>query len=222
MEAAANYASLLYLEKQHGPKAMDPLLETFRVHLLRKMEDGRAIEAAGPIVWGLRLHSSLSDDAWRTITYEKGSWIMHMLRRRLGDARFHQLLSETCRRYAHEPITTEQFRKLAESMMGPKAGPEPLAEFFESWIYGTGIPALKLNWSVKGKAPALKLTGTVTQSGVDDDFTIEVPVEVHYAKGAPVTFWVRTSNEPASFSFTVKQAPAKVVLPFGGVLTARH
>ncbi len=220
MEAIANYTALLYVEKRRGPKALDSILETFQARLLRKMDDGRAVESTGPITWGMRLQSSQSADAWRAITYEKGAWIMHMLRRRLGDPAFHRLLAEVCRRYAHEPISTEQFRKLAEEMMGPKAGPQPLAEFFESWIYGTGIPTLKLNWSAKGKAPALKLTGTVTQSNVEDDFSVEVPVEVYYGRGNPVTIWVRTSNEAASFSMNLKQTPTRVVLPAGTSILA--
>ena len=223
MEAAANYSALLYLEKRRGPKAIDSQMELFQSHLLHKMADGRTIESAGPITWGLRLRSSQSEGAWRVITYEKGAWILHMLRRRLGDERFHKLLAEVCRRYAHDAISTEQFRKLAEEMMGPKAGSEPLAEFFDTWVYGTGIPALKLNWSVKGKAPALRVSGTVAQSSVDEDFTVEVPVEIHYAKGAPVTYWVRTSNEPTSFSFNVKQPPSRLTIPAGtGVLAMKR
>lgn len=222
MEAAANYAALLNYEKRRGLKALDALLESFSTHLLRKMEDGRTTESAGPITWGLRLQSSQSEGAWRVITYEKGAWIMHMLRRRLGDERFKGLLADVCRKYAHEPITNEQFRKAAEHAMGPKAGADSLADFFESWVYGTGIPALKLNWTLKGKAPAFKVTGTVTQSGVDDDFAVEVPIEIQYAKGAVTTQWVRTSNEPVAFSFNVRQPPARVQIPIGtGVLATR-
>lgn len=222
MEAMASYASLLYLEKRRGSKALDSFLELFQAHLLHKMEDGRTLESAGPITWGIRLHSQ-SENAWRVITYEKGAWIIHMLRRRMGDERFHKLLAETCRRYSHEPLSTEQFRRLAEELMGPKGGADSLAEFFESWVYGTGIPALKLTSSVKGKAPALKLTGTVEQSGVEDDFTVEVPVEVYQGRGAPLTQWVRTSSEPASFTLNLKQPPTRVALPAGtGVLAIRR
>lgn len=215
MEALASYSSLLYLEKRRGPKAVESLLEIYLSHLMNKMEDGRTTESAGPITLGLRLQSSQTEGAWRVITYEKGAWILHMLRRRMGDENFHKFLGELCRRYAHEPLDTEQFRKVAESMMGPKAGNEPLAEFFESWVYGTGIPALKMNYALRGKAPALKLTGSVTQSGVDEDFTVEVPIDVYSAKGSATTVWVRTSNEPATFSINLKQPPTRVVLPSG-------
>ncbi len=222
MEALANYASLQYLEKRRGPKALEPVLDAYMAHLLHKLEDGRTIESVGPIIWGLRLQTSQSEDAWRTITYEKGSWIIHMLRRRMGDVRFQKLLSEMCRRYIKDPISTEQFRRLAEECMGAKPGDEPLAEFFESWVYGTGIPSLKVNYTVKGKVPALKVTGTVTQSGVDEEFSTDVPVEIHYPKGPPRVVWVRTASEPASFSVAVRQMPVRVSIPAGtGVLALK-
>jgi hypothetical protein len=222
MEAMAHYAAMLYLEKRHGPKAMAGLLESFEGRLLARIDGKRTVESVGPITWGVRLESTQSTEAWRIITYEKGAWILHMLRRRMGDERFHKLLAEVVRRYSRDPLTTEGFRKLAEEVMGAKAGDEPLAAFFESWVYGTGIPQLKLNWALRGQAPAWKLTGTVVQSGVDDEFSADVPVEIHYARGPATVVWVRTSNEPATFSVTVKQAPVRVVLPAGtSVLAVR-
>jgi len=37
-------------------------------------------------------------------------------------------------------------------------------------------------------------------------------VEIQFARGRSQVVWVRTSNEPATFSVTVRQAPAKVLL----------
>ena len=71
-----------------------------------------------------------------------------------------------------------------------------------------------------GKAPALKLTVTVEQSGVDDEFSVAVPVEIQFGKAKPVTRLVRTSGEPAVFSVNLRQAPAKVVLDPGNSVLA--
>jgi hypothetical protein len=79
-------------------------------------------------------------------------------------------------------------------------------------VYGTGIPALKLTYTVKGTAPALRLVGTVTQSDADDNVSVSVPVEIKVASGNTVTEWVRTGSEPAAFSVALKQAPLKVTL----------
>jgi hypothetical protein len=65
----------------------------------------------------------------------------------------------------------------------------------------------------------VKLSGTVTQTGVDDDFSIEAPVEIQFAKGPPETVWVRTSGDTATFHATLHRAPAHVAL--GDVLASR-
>ncbi len=214
MEALSSYSALLWLEKKKGLKAMQGVLDEYRDHLLSKDEQaGRTLESAGPIIWGPRLESSPQPDAWRAITYEKGAWIFHMLRRRLGDDRFMKMLAELRKRYEYKTVSTDNLRELAKEFLPPKTPPATIDTFFENWVYATGIPTLKLKLATKGVAPAIRVTGSVMQSGVDDDFTTEVPVEIQFAKGASQTLWVRTSNEATPFSTTVKQVPTKVVIP---------
>src|SRR5205807_4943168 len=113
-------SALLYIEKKKGRKAVDQLLESYKAHLLAKVPGGDStLESVGPIAWGTRLFSSQAPDAWRVITYEKGSWILHMLRGRLGDDAFLKMLAEMANRYRFKPITTEQFHKLAAEFMPP-------------------------------------------------------------------------------------------------------
>ena len=221
MEALASYSSLLYLEKKKGTRAMENMLEEYKRRLLSKDEEGKPVESAGPITWSLRLSSSLSPAAWRIITYDKGSWIIHMLRRRMGDQQFWAMLTEACRRYRFSAITTQQFRQLAEEYL-PKNAPErSLENFFEQWVYGTGIPTLKLSFSVKGKAPAVRLTGTVKQSDVPEDFSALVPVEIQFANAKPMVRWVRTGDDAGTFAVGLKQPPLKVLLDPSGAVLAR-
>lgn len=208
LEAMSNYSALLWLEKKKGARAVDSVLTEYRDHLLSKDDQGRTLESAGPITWGPRLQSSGNESAWRSITYEKGAWILHMLRRRLGDERFLKMMAETRRRYEFRSISIENFRDLAKEFMPPRSDPGAIDVFFDNWVYATGIPTLKVKYAVHG----LKISGSVAQSGVDDDFSADVPVEIQFAKGAPQTIWVRTSNDGASFAATVKQAPTKVAL----------
>jgi hypothetical protein len=212
MEALANYSALLYLEKRRGTHSLEIMLLNYRDSLLAKNEAGQTVDSAGPIVLGTRLESSQEPRAWRTITYGKGSWIMQMLRGRLGDDRFLALLAETMKRYDHKDISTEQFRLLAAEFLPAKSDDPKLQTFFEQWVYGTGIPTMKLSWTVKGTAPNLRLRGTVTQSGVDKDFTATVPVEIVLAKGRTMTQWVRSADVPVTFSVALKAAPLKVSL----------
>jgi hypothetical protein len=212
MEALANYSALLYLEKRRGTHSLEVMLVNYRDSLLARNEAGQVVDSAGPIVLGTRLETSQEPRAWRTITYSKGSWIMQMLRGRMGDQRFLALLAEIARRYDRKDITTEEFRLLAAEYLPPKTDDPKLESFFEQWVYGTGIPAIKLAWSVKGTAPNLRLTGTVTQSGVDKSFTASVPVEITIAKGRTVTQWVRSADVPVTFTVALKAAPLKVSL----------
>ena len=104
------------------------------------------VDSAGPIVLGTRLETSQEPRAWRAITYGKGSWIMQMLRGRMGDQRFLALLAEISKRYDRKDITTEEFRLLAAEYLPPKSDDPKLESFFEQWVYGTGIPTIKLTW----------------------------------------------------------------------------
>ncbi len=217
MEALANYSALLYLEKRDGRSAMDATLENYRQDLLRKDADGQTAESAGPIVLGARLESSHSPAAWNSITYGKGSWILHMLRARIGDERFAAMLGELRRRYEWKTISTEQFRQIAAEFLPPGSPDPKLETFFEQWVYGTGIPTLTLSYSVHGRSPAVKLMGKVSQTGVDSEFSVQVPIEIQSAAGRQVK-WVRTSGSPEEFAVALKQAPAKVSLDTANVL----
>jgi hypothetical protein len=223
MEALANYSALLYLEKRKGPKALEAVLAEYRKRLLSQAAEGRTVDSMGPIIWGLRLASSVAPEAWRTITYEKGSWVIHMLRGRLGDQRFLAMLGELLKRYRQSTLTTEEFRALAQQF-SPPGSPDPKLEtFFENWVYSTGIPTLKLTSSLRGKAPALKLNISVQQSGVDDSFSAFVPVEVQARGAKPATYWLQTDSEPVTITVPLKQAPLAVVLdPTGTVLAVKQ
>jgi hypothetical protein len=211
-EALADYSSMLFLEKQRGRDTLQFVLNAYRDHLLEKDDSGKTVESTGPIVWGNRLRTSLEPRAWRLITYEKGSWIMHMLRRRMGDAQFLKMLGELRRRFEFKALTTEDFRAIAAEFL-PRGHPDPKLEgFFEQFVYGTGIPELTMKYTISGSAPKVRVKGTVVQTGVADEFSITVPVEIQIARGKSITHWVRTENEPVEFEVVVPQRPSRVLL----------
>ena len=213
LEALANYSALLWVEKKKGTKELEKILNGYRGELLTKDEDNRVRESAGPIIWGDRLEASGVGDAWRVITYAKGTWVLHMLRRRLGDEVFLKMLGELRRRYEFRAVTTEDFRALVRELRPTTVPLEAIDTFFDNWVYSTGIPVLKVRYTTSGVAPAVKLTGALEQSGVDEDFSADIPVEVQFARGPAQTVWVRTSGDEKSFSATLRQVPARVVIP---------
>ena len=81
-----------------------------------------------------------------------------------------KMLAELRRRYEFKGIETEEFRRLCAEFMPPGSTDAKLENFFDQWVYGTGVPTLKLSYSVKGKPGAYKLTGTVSQSDAGRGF----------------------------------------------------
>lgn len=208
MEALANYSAILYLESKQGPKATENVLDYYRHLLFVKGPDGETPESEGPVVQGRRLEGSNNPAAAVAVMYGKGSWIMHMLRRRLGDDQFLKALAEARRRFQYKTMDTEDFRKLCAEFVAPGSNDAKLENFFDQWVYGTGVPTLKLTFVVKGN----KLTGNVTQSDAPDDFSVAVPIEIQTGKGKVIQ-QVRTDNdEPVPFSVTVTTPNAKAVL----------
>jgi hypothetical protein len=221
MEALANYSALLLLEQRKGPEALQMVLDQYRRHLLRRNEDGKTFESAGPITWGPRLNSSQAL-AFRIITYEKGSWIMHMLRRRLGDELFLKMLGDLCREYRYRSITTDEFRRHAARYLPEGLPDRSLENFFDQWVYDTGVPTFEVNERIRGQAPRVRVTTTVRQSGVPDYFSALVPVDIELAGGQLIRRWLTTSEEPATLDITLPERPANIVFnPGDSVLASR-
>jgi len=223
-EALANYTALMLIERKRGPRALESILDEYRADLLREIGEPRQpVESYGPITWGARLRGADGVDPWRIITYHKGSWILHMLRRRLGDASFLSMLGELRRQHEYDTLTTEQFRLLAARYTAKEDPDRTLEGFFDTWVYGTGIPVLETTIRLTGKPPAVDIAVTVKQSGVPDDFVVELPVAVTPVKGAkPLIKWLRTGDE-ATVRFRLQTPPLRVeVAPGAGVLAIRR
>jgi aminopeptidase N len=211
MEALADYSALLYLENKHGSQPVALALDSYKTNLLQTV-NGQTVESTGPIVLGTRLENSQTPTAYYNITYGKGSWIMHMLRRRMGDAGFLAMLADLRKEYERKPLSTEDFRLLAARFLPAKSEDPQLEGFFDQWVYGTGIPSLKLSYTVKGKKGALRLNGTLTQSDVASDFSVLAPVVIDLGHGKTVTKWIETADGGVTFSVPVAGTPVKVVL----------
>lgn len=210
-EALANYSALLYLEKRRGPKAVETVLESYKQRLLTTGEGGKAHENSGPVVFGMRLQYS-NPEAWRTITYDKGTWILHMLRGRMGDAAFVKMLGQLAHDFAAKPMRSDDLRRVAASYLPKDAPDQQLENFFETWVYGVGVPTLELTSTVKGVAPKARAVITLKQSGVGEDFSVDVPVEISLPKGQKIVRWIRSSDGEETIELPTGALPLKVQL----------
>jgi hypothetical protein len=194
MESISNYAALELVEDAKGAIVRDEVLRFYRRELTAIPRNATADpESTGPIEWGQRLIDIGSQEVWRVVTYEKGTWILHMLRERMGREAYHQMLRQIIRDFANKPLSNDDFRRVASRFM-PAGEPDSSLElFFDTWVYGTGVPHLSLNMG-RGSPK----TAGLEQSGVPDDFTVDVPVSIVSSTGQRGTRWVRSNSDGVS------------------------
>ena len=212
MEALATYSSLMFLEHRMGKDARNRILAEFKAHLLSKNDAGATTESAGAIVLGPRLSSSGSPNARRIIVYEKGAWILHMLRSMVGDEQFLRLLRDIATSYKLKRISTEDFRHEAARFVPPGSSDLELEDFFDQWVYSTGIPTLKLTYRVRKKRPGVILSGEIRQENVPAYFRVPVPLTIQTSSGQTLVHTVETTGEVTPFEVILDSKPAPVTL----------
>ncbi|MCF8306172.1 MAG: M1 family metallopeptidase [Ignavibacteriales bacterium] len=75
--------------------------------------------------------------------YSKGAYVLHMLRREMGDEKFFSLLREYYKKYSYSNATTENFKELASNISGKN-----LDSFFDQWVIsGKGKIELKYSFN---------------------------------------------------------------------------
>ena len=133
-EGFATYFHGLFLE---GLGGMDAL----RDHMARAASTVKEATAKGPkaVVDPGVAEPSAKLSAF---TYQKGAWVLHMLRRTLGDETFFRALRRYYAAHAGATATTEDLRHALEAASG-----RDLAAFFRQWLYRPGLPELRVEWS---------------------------------------------------------------------------
>src|SRR5260221_14120135 len=75
--------------------------------------------------------------------YQKGGWILHMLRRQLGDTIFWQSIRDYYTTYAGKNADTHDLQTIFEKHSG-----QNLDVFFRQWLYTAGQPSLNITWKM--------------------------------------------------------------------------
>jgi len=83
------------------------------------------------------------DETFGVASYDKGAWVLHMLRRTIGDEAFFRLLRAYAGTFRDRPVDTPAFWRLVEEVSG-----QDLAWFFDQWLLQAGgLPRYTLYWS---------------------------------------------------------------------------
>ncbi len=138
-------------------------------------------------------------------TYQKGGWILHMLRRTVGDAVFRTGVSAYYARYRNGNALSEDFARVMEAVSGLD-----LSRFFRQWLYEPGHPQLDVAWRYDAARQAVDLTVAQTQDG--PAFTFDLDVGVTAADGARRVETVSVTARRQAFTISATVEPASLEL----------
>jgi hypothetical protein len=223
-EGFADFSAGLFL--QYTEKNLDKYLKYWEHQsqaILEKNEWGRRNNDVGPIWMGLRLDTFKTRGAYNRLVYPKGGYILHMLRaimydRKTGDDQFIAMMHDFVKSHYNQNASSESFKRVVERHMTPAMdldGNKRMDWFFNEWVYGTEVPAYKLQYKLTPESDGkVMLTGTVTQSGVSAKFKMLVPVYLDFDGK-----WVRLgeatligNSTTPEFKVRLPQKPKRVAL----------
>lgn len=228
-EGFADFAAALFLQQAVGPKWQKDYIDYWerqRKRILEKNNFGIAPNDAGPLWMGERLTSPRSANAYQGVTYSKGAYVLSMLRSMLyadqaasgdRDQAFMDMMHDFMESHKNMPASTESFKAVVEKHMTKQMDLQKngrLDWFFNEWVYGTQVPRYQLKYSVQqAGGGAVKLMLEITQSEVDDNFAMFVPVYGDFGKGMARLGQVPViGNSTRKVIFDVDREPKKVVL----------
>ncbi len=196
-----------------------------REALVRKNRAGNRPIDVGPVTMGGRLNTFKAGSVYQAVIYSKGAYIAHMIRMMMwspskGDEPFRQMMTDFAQTYAGKNATTEDFKATVEKHMTASMdldGNHRLDWFFNEYVYGTAMPTYNFQGSFSpGPNGTTTLSFKLAQTGVDDNFKMNVPVYVEM----PGKKIVRIGQIPITGNSTVenkvnlplKEAPSRALI----------
>lgn len=139
------------------------------------------------------------------ITYQKGAWVLHMLRNLMGEANFKKGIQSYYAKFYISSATTNDFRIEME-----KASGMDLKIFFRQWLYQPIIPKIQVKWAFDSVQKKLKINIDQIQKG---DVIFNMPLEIAYFKkgsNTPSILKMNLDKKQNLQIFNMKEAPEKV------------
>jgi len=164
-EGFAQYAAALWIQHHQGEAAFRGMLARMARWALRYADKG-------PISLGHRLgHVEGDPQVYRAIVYDKGAYVLHMLRQIVGADAFRR--GEQALQAAHrfEKIGTDDVRQALEAASGLDLRP-----YFAEWVYGTRLPRLSLATRSQPAREGYRTEITVRGSDLPGPVPLEVAV----------------------------------------------
>jgi aminopeptidase N len=153
-EGFATYSEALYWEATTGKLSLQSTMNGFK----KSFEETKLYDP------GIYMFSRL--------TYEKGAWVLHMLRREVGDEIFFKILREYFEKFKYKNASTDDFIKICEEISLTE-----LSWFFDQWVYeGEGI--IEIDFEFQPSEDSSKILFSQVQSGYNNYiFLLDIQTE---------------------------------------------
>ena len=208
-EGFATYFTMLFIEHAYGRAELLEQLNTAKQKVYEYAEKD-------PTYKIIDNRSPENIPVTNALTYQKGAWILHMLRNQIGDLAFKQGIREYYRNFMNSNATTTDFRLAMERVSG-----KDLKIFFNQWLYQGGNLTVNGYWHFNNEKKQLEITLEQTQAK-EFVFDVDVEVAIYYAE-KPLGEMVGHKLDSRKLTFTIpcKAKPNKVELDPNSILLAK-
>lgn len=193
-EGFATYFAILYQEAIYGDQKRKEELALDRKQILAYYQKNPSSVVDATIKDPLKVLS--------TNTYQKGGWVLNMLRHTLGDDVFWKGIKAYYAAYQNANAMTADFQKVMETVSG-----QNLESFFQQWIFTKGYPEIKWSWHYK------KGNLQLAFSQQQNHHTFEFPLEIGIiSDGVTQIETVQVTAKNNSFIIKTEAKPDNIVL----------
>jgi aminopeptidase N len=148
-------------------------------------------------------------------SYQKGAWVLHMLRRRLGDTHFFNGLRSYYTTYRDSNASSDDFLRSLEKTSG-----QDLVPHFNQWLHRPGHPFFELEWEYDSDLKQVELE--VVQIGPPFDFPLEVGI-VDEKSGELQIHQLQIERQRTSFQLSAESEPDELIVdPHVSLLFEAH
>ena len=186
-EGFAQYFAALYAERRLSQNVVNNVFRRMRQTAMSHSDDG-------PIYLGYRLgHVQADPRVFRSILYNKGAMVLHMLRRTVGDEAFFRGLRDFYNEWKYKKAGTNDFQAAME-----KASGRSLTRFFDGWVFNAALPTVHVSHTSDGK------TATFRLEQHENPMDFPLTVRISYASGESETVILLASGSLAEHKIGLK------------------
>ena len=190
-EGFATYCEALYFEHKSGKSALiSTMMQKYQRHYTGTL-------------------SNPGNYLFSNTVYNKGAWVMHMLRWELGDSLFFNSLRNYFEKYKYSNASANDFKNVCESVSG-----ENLDKFFSQWIDGEGQIELNYHWETTLDNDSTFSTKIEIEQVNKNDNLFVFPLEVGLKFNSDSLKLFRVNVDSLNNLFTLKTGlkPLKVII----------